>query len=87
MAGLEVVQATNGIPQFEVIHVWDESPAARAGLRDSDMITAIHGQNVFSMTLAEMRAVFEKSSSRALRIKVQRESKMLDFELDMKPRI
>jgi hypothetical protein len=39
------------------------------------------------MTLAEMRAVFEKSSSHALRIKVQRESKMLDFELDMKPRI
>lgn len=87
VAGLEVVQAIDGIPQFEVIHVWDESPAARAGLRDGDMITAIDGQNVFSMTLAEMRAVFEKPSSRLLRIKVQRESKMLDFELDMKPRI
>lgn len=87
VAGIEIVQANYVIPQFEVIHVWDESPAARAGLRDGDMITAIDGQNVFNMSLSELRAAFEKPSSRLLRIKVQRESKMFDFELDMKTRI
>jgi C-terminal processing protease CtpA/Prc len=70
-----------------VIHVWDESPAARAGLRDGDLITAIDDQNVFSMTLTELRAVFEKPSLRPLRIKVQRGSEMFDFKLDMKSRI
>lgn len=87
IAGIEIAQTLAFFPQIEVINVWKGSPAERAGIKVGDVIREINFEKVFSMTLSDVRGCFEKSSTRPMRIVIQRNAETIDFELDMKAKI
>ncbi len=87
IAGVEVAQAGDILPQAEVINVWKNSPAERAGLQQGDIITMINREWIFAMSITQVRAFFEKQSSRPLIVTYQRNSQNYEAEIDMTPKI
>ena len=75
---------------YEVItvwKVWKNSPADVAGIKEGDQITEVNGQKAFTMDIKELKKIFETPSNAKLRLKVKREDKELEMEIDMKSRI
>ncbi|MDD3080257.1 MAG: aspartyl protease family protein [Paludibacter sp.] len=87
IAGLEVAQAVSLLPQIEVVNVWENSPAERAGIKIGDVLNEINYEKVFMMSLQEVRGYFERASRRPLHITVQREGVQIPVQLDMKAKI
>ncbi|HYL98749.1 MAG TPA: PDZ domain-containing protein [Blastocatellia bacterium] len=54
---------------FKVEYIADGSPAAEAGLRESDIITAIDGKPASQLTLSGINEMFEKAGDYAVSIK------------------
>lgn len=88
IAGIEVIQSMFLVPQFEIINVWKDSPAEKAGVRAGDVITEINGEKLFSYTVSEIKMFFETPSKRPLTIVVERnDSERHTFQLNMNARI
>ncbi len=83
IAGLEVIQHNLSLPQYEVVQVWKNSPAAKAGLRVGDELLYINNEAVFQMTLAQVRGYFERASRTKLKIKYSREEGIFDTKMNM----
>ena len=62
--GIEVVQPYPKLPFFEIAELWDESPAANAGLKVGDKIENIDGQSVSSMSLIEVKDMLRKPAGK-----------------------
>jgi hypothetical protein len=87
VAGLELIQSITGLPRYEVIEVWADSPAAQAGILQGDIIREVDGDNAYSMSLSELRGYFEQSTKRTLRVVVEREGSVLKLNLNLKSKI
>ncbi|MFB6317992.1 aspartyl protease family protein [Saccharicrinis sp. FJH54] len=71
--GIEVVQPYQNLPFFEIAELWDESPAANAGLRVGDKIESIDGQSVSTLTLIEVKEMLRKPSGK-IRLNITRQN-------------
>jgi len=87
IAGIEITQIIPFVPQVEVWHVWDNSPASLAGVRIGDQIIEINGQKAFQYSIDEIRNVFETPSRRPLILVINRDNKEITVEIDMKSKI
>lgn len=87
IAGIEVAQAIAFLPQIEVVNVWKDSPADRAGVKTGDVITEIDDVKVYGLTLPQVKGYFIQPSKRPLRLLIQRESETIALKIDMKAKI
>lgn len=87
IAGIEIVQPVVFLPHFEVINVWEGSPAAMAGIKTGDLITELNGEKLISYSVQEVRAFFEKPTKKPLNIVLQRNGENMNFKIDMRPRL
>ncbi len=87
IAGIEVAQVYDFLPQAEVINVWKDSPADKAGLQAGDIITKLNRDWIYAMNITQVRAFFEKPSSQPLIVTYQRNSENFEVKIDMTPKI
>ncbi len=87
IAGIEVVQANNVFPQAEIVKVWKNSPAEKAGLQPGDIITKINREWIHTLSITQIRAFFEKPSNQPLIVTYERSNKNFEATIDMRPRI
>jgi hypothetical protein len=87
IAGIEIVQITPSINLSEVLDVWSNSPAEKAGIKKGDQINEINGIKAFEMTVSEIRKIFETPSRTPLILTVMREGKEIRVEIEMKDMI
>ena len=87
VAGLELIQSIVGLPRYEVVEVWADSPAAQAGILPGDIIREVEGDNAYSMSLSELRGYFEQSKKRTLRIELERDGNVLTLNLNLRAKI
>jgi len=83
IAGLEVAHTAGFLPQVEVIQVWKDSPAERAGIRIGDIITEINFQQLSQLSIAEVRHYFQTSSHKPLNLLIERNGSHKKLELEM----
>ncbi|MEI8272797.1 MAG: aspartyl protease family protein [Paludibacter sp.] len=87
IAGIEIVQLTLFLPITEVLTVWAGSPAALAGVFPGDKILEINGERAISMSINEIRKIFETPSKLPLKLILMRESKEIPLSIDMSDKI
>jgi len=87
IAGIEVAHTSGLFPQVEVIHVWKDSPAERAGIQVGDLISEINFQRLSEISIAEVRHYFQKPSKNPLKMLVERNGSYKKLELEMKGKI
>ncbi len=68
IAGIEVAQLIPFVPQTEVWKVWENSPAAKAGVKEGDQIVEVNGQKAFQYNINEIKKIFETPSKYALKL-------------------
>lgn len=73
-AGIEAVKQSF-IPFLpEVIYIWENSPAAKAGIMVGDLILDINGQSGFKADINEIRRIFEGKNGKSISLTVLRKS-------------
>lgn len=87
IAGIEIVQSDAFLQQPEIISIWPESPAERAGLKVGDIISEIDNQKTYQMTVSETRHYFERPSTKPLTITYERDGDYKTVEISMKAKI
>jgi len=87
VAGIEIIQITSLINIPEVLDVWANSPAARAGVQKGDQIQEINGDKVFNMSVSEIRKIFETPSKHPMHLTLTRGDQQITVEIDMKDKI
>jgi hypothetical protein len=87
IAGIEITQILPLVPQTEVWKVWEDSPAAEAGVLAGDQIIEVNGQKAFMMNINELKKIFETPSKSMLRLVVKREDKEISVQIDMNSKI
>lgn len=87
IAGIEVAQTIAFVPQIEVVNVWKDSPADRAGLKTGDIINEIDNEKVYSMTIPQVKGYFIEPSKRPLRLTIQRGTETILLKVEMKAKI
>jgi len=87
IAGIEITQIIPFIPQVEVWHVWEKSPAALAGVQIGDQIIEINGQKAFQFNIAEIKGIFETPSRQPITLTLMRDGKEITVKIDMKSKI
>jgi len=87
IAGVEVTQILATVNQSEVWKVWDNSPAAAAGLKVGDQIIEVNGQKAFQLNVNELRAIFETPSKLPLVLIVLRDGKEVIIKINMTSKI
>lgn len=84
IAGIEVIQADDIFPVFEITNVWKDSPAEKAGLQTGDILIEIKGIKTFTMKLPEVRGYFQRISEQPMQIIVDRNQEIKTFNIDMR---
>ncbi len=87
IAGIEVVQTLSQLSYFEVINVWNNSPAQKAGVMIGDIVLEVNNENIFKLSLSELRGFFEKPSKRPLRLMLIRDGKHIVLNINMETKI
>jgi len=87
VAGIEITQMFSFLPQTEVWRVWEQSPAAKAGVKVGDQILEVNGKKSFELNINEIKAIFQTPSKYPMRIRVYRENQEISLEIDMNSQI
>lgn len=87
VAGIEVVQSQPPLPGFEVSAVWNDSPATKAGVRPGDQLVAINYETILTLSLSEIRGIFQQPTRQPMRMVLMREGQRVEVELDMRDRL
>jgi len=72
-------------PAFTIVQLRNNSPALRAGLRVNDVILSINSRESHEFTLQEMLDHFYGRDGKLIRLKVERDDKILDFTFMLEP--
>lgn len=76
--GIRYDEAENGVV---VVHVYDDSPAAEAGLQEGDIITAANGDTVDAETLPDV--VQNSAIGDTITLTVERDGETLDIDVTL----
>ena len=87
IAGIEITQILPFVPQTEVWKVWENSPAAQAGVLEGDQIIEVNGQKAFQLNINDLKKIFETPSKSPLDLTVLRKDKEVSVRIDMKSKI
>ncbi|MDP4238946.1 MAG: aspartyl protease family protein [Bacteroidota bacterium] len=87
VAGIEIIQITPYLSLSEVLDVWANSPASRAGVKPGDQIIEINGTKAFEYKVSEIRMIFETPSKRPLKLTLLRGGKEISVRIDMTDKI
>lgn len=87
VAGIEITQIIPSVTLTEVMTVWENSPAAKAGVLPGDQIIEVNGNSAFTMSINEIRKIFETPSISPLKLTLKREQKEISVQIDMKDKI
>lgn len=87
VAGIEIMQIIPFIPQTEVWLVWENSPAAIAGVKAGDKIIEVNGQKAFQFEMGEIKRILETPSKRPLTLTLLRDEKEIYVSIDMKSKL
>lgn len=82
MSGLTLLAPGEGFKAIRVEHVLEKSPANAAGLREADVLEAIDGQPVGSITLEQLRKLFEQE--RTYKLQIRRGEQIVEVALSTK---
>ena len=72
------------VKSFEVAEVRENSPAAQAGLIKGDVIISINGHFVHKYSLDKVTGMLEGKEGKRIRLKVNRNNILFDFEFRLK---
>ncbi len=70
-------------PAFTIVELRKNSPAMRAGLMINDVIVSINGKGSYEYTLQEMLQHFYGRDGKRIRLKIDRDGKLMDFQFDL----
>ncbi len=87
IAGIEIMQILPNVPQAEVWLVWENSPAAIAGVKVGDQIIEINGVNAFQYTINDLKGMFETPSKTPIKLTLLRDGTEVMVSIDMKSRL
>lgn len=87
VAGIEIVQISPFFPVVEVLSVWQNSPADKAGVKPGDRIVEVNRNNAYGMSINEIRKVFETPSNRPLNLRLLRGEKEIEVNIDVRDQI
>ena len=87
VAGIEIVQLSPFFPVTEVLSVWENSPAFRAGVKPSDQLVEVNGNSAYKMTVSEIRKIFETPSTHPLKLLLKRGENEIEVSIDIKDKI
>ena len=87
IAGIEIIQITPYVTLSEVLDVWKDSPAARAGVQIGDHIKEVNGMKAFEMTMNDIRRIFETPSKRPMHLVLTRGKQEITMDIEMKDKI
>ena len=87
IAGIEISQIIPFVPQTEVIKVWENSPAAQAGIQVGDQIMEINGTKTYQLTISEIKDFFMRPSKRPMSMFIKRNGEEFPVKIDMKSKI
>jgi hypothetical protein len=83
VAGIEVTKVSSFLPITEVLAVWENSPAAKAGVKPGDIILEIDGNKTLGMSINEIKYMFERPRRRQMKILFKREDTETEVTIDM----
>lgn len=87
VAGIEIIQAYNILPIFEVLTVWSHSPAELMGIKAGDLLLEINDQKTVTMTISEIRKLLETASKSTLKLRLMRDTQEITVEIDMSDKV
>jgi hypothetical protein len=87
ISGIEVTQILPYLPQTEVWKVWLGSPAEKAGVLEGDQILEVNGKKSFELNINDIKNIFQTPSKYPMRIKIYRENKEIQLDIDMNSQI
>lgn len=83
MSGMLLVADGADFKTFKIRRTIEKSPAAAAGLREGDIISAVDGKPASNLTLEQMRQMF-KRRGRSHRLTVERGGRQLQTKIKLK---
>jgi hypothetical protein len=87
VSGIELTQVFPNFPQTEVWKVWKGSPADKAGVHEGDLIMEVNGKKSYELNINEIRSIFETPTKYPMRIKISRENKEIQLDVEMNSQI
>ena len=87
IAGIEIDMSSGFLPQVEVINVWKDSPAQKAGIQLGDILVEVNNEKTFGSKTSEIRHYFETPSKLPLKMIIERNGSFMNVEIDMKAKI
>lgn len=77
--GIAILKNASAFPQ--VVAVFKGSPAEKAGLRIGDVLSAVDGRNILSMSLTEVKLLLQGQGAEPVKLRVLRGNDTLDLEV------
>jgi len=77
--GIAILKTASAFPQ--VVAVFKGSPAERVGLRIGDILSAVDGRNILSMSLTEVKLLLQGIGAEPVELRVLRGNDTLDLEV------
>jgi C-terminal processing protease CtpA/Prc len=71
--------AKNGQGGFEIMSVWKDSPAARAGLQQGDVLKAVDGKPVDTFTAQQVSSMLHAKEGTEIKLTVERDAVLSTF--------
>lgn len=87
VAGIELKQLHSALGGFEVARVWENSPAAHAGILPGDQLLGVNNENIYDLSLTRIRGIFQKPSRFPMQLILLREGKRIVIPVDMTDRL
>ena len=83
VTGIETIKLSQFPYLPEVFYVWENSPAALAGIQTGDLILDINGLSGFKTDINEIRKIFERQGKRTHKLLILRnsENKIINIEI------
>lgn len=81
MTGFEISTPLPGARFYVVSHVIEDSPANKSGLKPGDQILNVNGRDCRELELGQLLDLFDSKPGRKVRMKLRRDSKLMDVEM------
>ena len=82
--GIGVLFTKNDNEEFEIINVYDDTPAKEAGILTGDIITKVNDESVAEKTSTELGTLIKESKTDTVKITIKRGEEELSFNVKRK---
>lgn len=87
ITGMEIIKSQYPFQQYEVMHLWDDSPAMKAGVQLNDVLLKINDREIHRLSLSEVRGLFRRPSRTPLTLLIRRNNQVLELKVDMRDQL